>query len=159
MSLIIFFIVLNCINVILQTVKSLATINGGKMFAAIMNALAYGVYTIVLVYINNDDISLFTKTMSMAGCNFISVYIVKYFEEKLQKNKMWKIELTVSKRDRECIHQDFKRFNISHNYSIVDKWAVFNCFCLTKEESKKVKELAENWDAKYFINEAVQFRN
>ena len=45
MNLLLVFIILNIINVVLQTVKSLATVKCGKGVAAIVNALAYGLYT------------------------------------------------------------------------------------------------------------------
>ena len=49
-ELLIIFIVLNIVNVIIQTVKSLATVKCGKTVAAIVNAVAYGLYTVVVVY-------------------------------------------------------------------------------------------------------------
>ena len=49
-KLLILFIALNIVNVIIQTVKSLATVKCGKTVAAIVNAVAYGLYTVVVVY-------------------------------------------------------------------------------------------------------------
>ena len=40
-KLLIIFIVLNVVNVIIQTVKSIATIKCGKTMAALVNAIAY----------------------------------------------------------------------------------------------------------------------
>ena len=45
MKLLILFIVMNILNVIIQTIKSIATIKCGKTVAALVNALAYGLYT------------------------------------------------------------------------------------------------------------------
>ena len=45
MNLLLIFIVLNILNVIIQTYKSLITIKSGKLAAAIWNAIAYGFYT------------------------------------------------------------------------------------------------------------------
>ena len=50
MNLLILFIVLNIANVILQTAKSICTVKCGKLVAAIANAIAYGLYTVVIVY-------------------------------------------------------------------------------------------------------------
>ena len=41
-ELLITFIILNIVNVIIQTVKSIATIKCGKGCAAAVNAIAYG---------------------------------------------------------------------------------------------------------------------
>ena len=50
MKLIVIFILLNIANVIIQTVKSIATIKCGKGLASVINAIAYGLYTVVVVY-------------------------------------------------------------------------------------------------------------
>ena len=56
-TLLITFIVLSIVNVILQTVKSIVTVKCGKFSASIVNAVAFGLYTIVTVspleYINS----------------------------------------------------------------------------------------------------------
>ena len=94
MELLIIFIALNIVNVILQTVKSLATVKCGKVAAAIVNAVAYGLYTIVLVY-TMCDLPLMWKASIVALCNFIGVYVVKLIEEKARKDKLWKVEATI----------------------------------------------------------------
>ena len=54
------FIVLNVLNVVIQTVKSIATIKCGKWMASVVNAVAYGLYTIVVVY-TVCDLNLWLK--------------------------------------------------------------------------------------------------
>ena len=49
MELLIVFIVMNVLNVVIQTVKSICTIKCGKAVAAIVNAVAYGLYTYIVV--------------------------------------------------------------------------------------------------------------
>ena len=85
MKLLIIFVVLNVLNVIIQTVKSICTIKCGKVSAALINAVAFGLYTIVLVYMN-CDLNLFTKAGIVALCNLIGVYVVKLIEEKMRKD-------------------------------------------------------------------------
>ena len=84
LNLLIIFIILNILNVIIQTVKSIATVKCGKAVAAITNAVAYGLYTVVVVY-TMCDLPLTYKAIIVAVCNLIGVYVVKYFEEKSQK--------------------------------------------------------------------------
>ena len=45
MEMLIIFIVLTILNVVIQTIKSIATIKCGKWAAALVNAVAYGLYT------------------------------------------------------------------------------------------------------------------
>ena len=98
MSLLTTFILLNILNVIIQTVKSLATVKCGKTVAALVNAVAYGLYTIVVVYMM-CDLNLYVKAGIIALCNLVGVWVVKFIEEKLRKDKLWKIEATFNKKD------------------------------------------------------------
>lgn len=156
MTLLILFIVLNAFNVVIQTVKSLCTVKCGKTIAAIVNALAYGLYTVVLVYMQ-CDLSTLAKALVVGCCNLIGVYIVKVVEEKLQKEKLWKVELTI-KNDYQTLFELTNRLNtqnIPFNYSITDNQedVVFNIFCYTKVQSRKLKKSIEDLNAKYFITE------
>ena len=80
-KLLIIFIALNVVNVIIQTVKSIATIKCGKTAAAVVNAIAYGLYTVVVVY-TVCDLPLWIKVVIVGGANLIGVYVVKWLEEK-----------------------------------------------------------------------------
>ena len=68
------FIILNIANVIIQTVKSLATVKCSKGVAAVVNAVAYGLYTIVTVYML-CDLELYLKASIVALCNLVGVYV------------------------------------------------------------------------------------
>lgn len=156
MTLLIIFIVLNAFNVVIQTVKSLCTVKCGKTIAAIVNALAYGLYTVVLVYMQ-CDLSTLAKALVVGCCNLVGVYIVKVVEEKLQKEKLWKVELTI-KNDRRRLAELTGRLDgmdIPFNYSTTDnnKWVVFNIFCYSKEQSRRLKKVIEPLNVKYFVTE------
>ena len=86
-KLLILFIVMNVLNVIIQTVKSIATIKCGKTAAAAINALAYGLYTYIIV-LTNCDLPLIVKGLIVASANFVGVWIVKFLEEKAKKDKI-----------------------------------------------------------------------
>ena len=86
-ELLIIFIVLNIFNVIIQTVKSIATVKCGKGVAALVNAIAYGLYTVVTVYLM-CELPLGWKAGIVALCNLIGVYVVKWAEEKARKDKL-----------------------------------------------------------------------
>ena len=149
----ILFIVLNIVNVILQTVKSLATVKCGKVAAAIVNAVAYGLYTIVLVY-TMCDLPLMWKASIVALCNFIGVYVVKLIEEKARKDKLWKVEMTLPPEHAEKVHTMLQLVGIPHNYINIEKYVLFNCYCATQAESARVKTIANDFEAKYFVSES-----
>lgn len=153
LNLLLFFIILNVVNVVLQTAKSLFTNKGNKWSAAISNAVAYGVYTVLLVYMT-CELTLWAKVFIVGGCNLVGVFLVKFIEEKMQKDKLWKIELTVRREDGEVLARQLKKAGISLNWTTLDKWALFNCYCPTKKESHIVRETAKKYNAKFFANEA-----
>lgn len=156
MNLLIIFIVANILNVIIQTIKSICTIKCGKGIAALVNALAYGFYTYIVILMI-ADLPLLTKCLIVGLCNLIGVYIVKWAEERARKAKLWKVELTVRNEEAQKLHEDFERFNIPHNYiPNVGKWTIFNVYCATQKESHFTKEIANKAHAKYFVTETKE---
>jgi uncharacterized protein YebE (UPF0316 family) len=148
------FIVLNVVNVIIQTVKSIATIKCGKTMAAIVNAIAYGLYTVVVVY-TVCDLPLWLKVIVVGAANLIGVYIVKYFEEKGRKDKLWKVEATVSAQYVERLHNELSAVKLSHNYiDNIGKYVIFNVYCETQADSIEAKKLLDYYHAKYFVSES-----
>ena len=153
-TLLLTFIILNILNVIIQTVKSIATVKCGKTAAAIINAVAYGLYTVVTVYMM-CELELWLKALIVAVANLIGVYVVKLLEEKARKDKLWRVESTVEKCYRDELHESLLRIDISHNYiDNVGRYAVFNIYCPTQKESAIVKEILSKYNAKYFVTES-----
>jgi hypothetical protein len=153
-QLLITFIVFNIINVIIQTVKSLATIKCGKTVAAIVNAIAYGLYTYIVV-LTVCELPLWLKVAVVGGANLIGVYVVKLIEEKSRKDKLWKIESSVNGTDTKALHRDLQSKAIPHNYiEKVGKYTIFNIYCATQKESAEVKQILNNYDVKYFVSES-----
>ena len=148
------FIVLNVLNVIIQTIKSIATIKCGAWAAAGINALAYGLYTVVVVYMNADGLGLLWKAVIIGLANLIGVYVVKLIESKSRKDKLWKVECTVTRTKTSSLDDELKRVSIPHNYVIVGSHTVFNCYCATQKESLAVKEILARYSAKYFVTES-----
>ena len=107
MKLLVLFIVMNVLNVIIQTIKSIATIKCGKIAAAVVNAFAYGLYTYIVV-LTMCDLPLMWKCLIVAGANFIGVWVVKFFEEKARKDKLWKVEATIYEPYKESLIHDLK---------------------------------------------------
>ena len=153
-NLLITFIVLNIVNVIIQTVKSLATVKCGKGVAAIVNAIAFGLYTIVTVYML-CELPLMWKAGIVALCNLVGVFLVKWAEEKALKDKLWKVELTVRGNRTSVLARELEELNIPFNYiENIGKYTVFNIYCATQKESAFVKELTTRHNAKYFVTES-----
>lgn len=149
------FVVLNIVNVVLQTIKSICTIKCGKTAAALINALAYGLYTIVVIYMV-CELPLMVKVAVVALANFVGVYAVKHFEEAARKDKLWKVEMTIPTNPvslaeiyRVCVEKD-----IPMNSFDVEGYHVLNFFCSTKEQSRQVKRFVEIYGGKCFVSES-----
>ena len=153
-ELLIIFIVLNIVNVIIQTVKSIATIKCGKTAAAIVNAVAYGLYTVVVVY-TVCDLPLWLKVVVVGACNLVGVFCVKWGEEKARKDKLWKVEATVYEPYKESLINALKNTYVPFNYiEGIGKYVLFNIYCETQADSKAVKGLLDFHKAKYFVTES-----
>ena len=152
-NLLLTFIILNILNVIIQTVKSICTVKCGKGVASIVNAIAYGLYTIVTIYMM-CDLNLYLKAGIVALCNLIGVYVVKFIEEKSRKDKLWKVEMTVKKEDTKELADLFSLVKIPCNYiENVGKYTIFNVYCSTQKQSLVAKKLGKQFNAKFFVSE------
>ena len=148
------FVGLNIVNVIVQTVKSIMTVKCGKWSASLINAFAYGFYTIVTIYML-CELPLWWKAGIVALCNLIGVFVVKLIEEKARKDKLWKIEATVLRGWTKQLHKKLIEAEIPHNYlENVGKYTLFNVFCATQQESTKAKAILDQYEAKYFVSES-----
>ena len=148
-KLLFIFIILNIVNVVVQTVKSIATLKCGKGAAALVNAFAYGLYTIVTVYLL-CDLPLMWKAGIVAGCNLVGVYLVKLAEEKARKDKLWKIEATFDTEHLKTIHETVA---IPHSYIEIGSHVIFNFYAENQRQSAIVKDIINKYNGKYFVSE------
>lgn len=152
-ELLLLFIALNIANVMLQTFKTLCTVNSGKYTASIINAIAYGFYTVVIIY-TLCDLPILTKALVVGICNLVGVFIVKHIEEVRAKDKLWKIEFTVKSCCLEEIIAELQKAKVTYNWTKMPLGHVaFYAFCPTKSDSEKVKQIIEKYGAKYFVSE------
>lgn len=153
-ELLIIFIILNIVNVIIQTVKSIATIKCGKGMAALVNAVAYGLYTVVVVY-TVCDLPLWLKVVVVGVCNLVGVFFVKWGEEKARKDKLWKVEATIPTCEAESVDYLLDLNNVPHSFvKLSEKHTVFYCYCATQLVSSAVKKILDEYHAKYFVSES-----
>lgn len=151
-KLLITFIALNVVNVIIQTVKSIATIKCGKTMAALVNAIAYGLYTVVVVY-TVCDLPLWLKVVVVGVANLIGVYVVKWGEEKARKDKVWLVKITIPTESAEQAKHFLEQAEISFTYYDLQKYFVFDTFCDTQEETTKVLQICKTCGGKAFATE------
>lgn len=157
--MLILFIVCTFANVVLSTIKSVMTIKGGKVYAAIWNALAFGLYSYIVVLTATADISTLGKVAITMGCNLVGVYGVKLVEEKMRKDRLWKVEMTVPNGEygftASAMHGALNAANIPNNYVEAGKYAIFNCYCATKADTETAIAIGADYGAKFFASETT----
>ena len=151
MNIILIFIILSVINVIFSTVRSITTIKSGKIIASLISGGYFAFYNIMLIY-TVMEFPMWEKCVITFCCNVAGVFIVKLIEEKMKKDKMWKVEVTVPTKYFNAVDFDLK--NVPHSFiKISEKHTLFNFYCATQEETKKVIEICKQYDAKFFASE------
>lgn len=154
MNLFVIFIILNIFNVVIQTSKSIITIKCGKTAAAFANAVAYGFYTIVVIYMVSD-LPLTYKVGVTAICNLIGVYLVKFGEEILRKDRLWKIEATLKKDyDWPGRLSELQHMGVPTTAIDIGEYVIINFFCYNREQTKKVAAAMKEYGAKFFASES-----
>lgn len=151
------FIGLSLFNVIFSTVRSLLTINGSKTTASIVSGAYYAFYNIMIIY-TVADFPMWQKCVITFVCNVIGVFVVKWAEEKARKDKLWKVQATIPNQGLDpacddCII-DLKNSGIPMNYIDVNKYIIINCYCATQADSAKVRNILNQYNAKYFVSES-----
>ena len=146
------FVILNFINVLVNTARSLVTIKGGKWLASIANAICYGYYTIIIVITATYEMPLAIKCVAVAVVNFIGVFTIKFCEEKMQKDKMWIYNATakVCNDELKGVINLLKSAEIKLVYSkVTDNLYTMQIFSNTQKESEMIKSILDNYNIKY----------
>ena len=144
MKILILYLMLQITNVILATIKSIVTIKGSKLSAALMNALSYSVNIVVVIY-TVMDFSIWIKILITAITNFTGTYLGIYITEKLRKDRLWEIKATViTVNDYINIKNALKaQSHIKYNSMTLDdnQGYLFYVYTKNKQQSKIVRDI------------------
>ena len=154
MKIIIVFTILSIINVVFSTIRSITTIKSGKTVASLISGGYFAFYNVVLIY-TVIDFPMWQKCLITFVCNLIGVYIVKLVEEKMRKDKLWKVEVTIPTQNTETVDFELTNNFIPHSYiKISDKHTLFSCYCARQDQTATVTKIFGKYDAKYFASES-----
>lgn len=156
MKLLITFIALSIINVIFSTIRSITTIKSGKTVASIISGGYFAFYNIMLIY-TVADFPMWQKCVITFACNVVGVWIVKLVEEKMRKDKLWKIEVTVKQRDKVKLVEELVKKDIPFSMirTVNAEYTKIEAYAATQKESREIKEIIEQLEtAKYFVTES-----
>ena len=150
---IIFFFIIQLINVVLNTLRTCITASGKKFLATIITSICYGFYTIVIVY-TAGDMNLWVKVIITIITNLIGVYASMTFLEKMRKDKLWEIVATIPKSFSQSIVKELDDNNISYSsiYDNKDR-LVLHIYSQNQKTSMCIKKILNNYNAKYIVHE------
>ena len=154
---ILIFFILTLINVMLSTIKSIITVRGTRGQATLMNAVAYGFYTIIIKQIT--EFNTFTTVTVTIVANLIGVYFSMWLLDKFKKDKLWTISVTAKNSEiGNKIIDELNNFNISFRvYEILKKTGStigLDIFSENQEDSKNIKMILNKYSVKYHIVES-----
>ena len=154
---IILFIILQVINVILSTIKSIVMIKGSKWGAIIANTVYFGVYTAVLKQISAiDNLALLVIITMLA--NFFGTWAGIVITDKLRKADLWTIKTVVRveyiKDYKKALNEaDIKYISYQTTW---DEYTAVDIFSENRAQSKAIKEILLKFKVKYSIHTSHQ---
>lgn len=144
-----YFFLISLVNVILSSTKSICTVRYGRGVNVIANVIAYSFYTVVVKQTAN--LPLEVTVIATAIANALGVWLSYAVLDRLQKDRLWKVEVVVSKCHTELLH--YELYDIPHNYIELGPRTLFNFYCETKADTSKVIKHCKNYNGKFFAAE------
>lgn len=153
---IVIFAITQLINVILSTIKSIATVKAPIVHATLINIISYTLNAIITYYIARQTflvVLIFTPLT-----NAIGVPLGRYISDRFEKDKLFIYNATIkcSAEIAENIYNELKHSaGIATKYFdiVEDKIYDFAIHAETKEESKVITALLDSYKAKYYVIE------
>ena len=144
-----YFFLISLVNVILSSIKSICTVRYGRGINVLTNVLAYSFYVIVVK--QTADLPLTITVLSTAVANALGVWLSYAILDRLQKDRLWKVEVVIPKCFTERLHYELNE--IPHNYIELGPRTLFNFYCDTKADTSKVINHCKNYNGKFFAAE------
>jgi hypothetical protein len=146
------FILLQFLNIIISTFKSVLLIKGTKAHAALINAVSYSLAIFITYYVSNE-ISIYYSIPITFILNLVGVYIGLSILEKLKKDQLWRISTTVKADNINDYINELRLVGVQlmpyetgrTDYKVVD------VFSNNKEETKKIQPILKKYEVKYTI--------
>lgn len=144
-----YFFLISLINVILSSTKSICTVRYGRGINVIANVISYSFYVVVVK--QTASLPLEITVLATACANALGVWFSYVILDKLQKDRIWKVEVIVPKSFTEELHNELR--HITHNYIEMGPKTLFNFYCETKEATTTVVKRCQKCNGHFFAFE------
>jgi hypothetical protein len=144
-----YFFLISLVNVILSSTKSICTVRYGRGVNVLANVIAYSFYAVVVKQMTELD--LVVTVVATACANAVGVWLSYVILDRVQKDRLWKIEVVVAKEHTEALHEEL--CDIPHNYIEIGPRTLFNFYCSTRAETSTVLKQSKKYKGKFFAIE------
>ena len=144
-----YFFLICLINVILSSTKSICTVRYGRGINVLTNVVSYSFYAVVVK--QTASLPLEITVVSTAVANALGVWLSYVMLDRIQKDRLWKVEVVVPKHFTEVLHDELR--DIPHNYVDIGPRTLFNFYCSTKTETTVVTKKGKEYQGKFFAIE------
>ena len=151
---IVLFTICQFINVALNTAKTIIMHKEQKVSSAVINAITYGFYAIIVV-MTASALPLWIAIIITALTNLIGVYYSMWLLEHFKKDSMWEIHATIDEKYANYLYDEFDTAEIDYvslNTSNENKYMLI-IFSHDQKESALIKERLDFYEAKYNVCE------
>lgn len=154
-GLLVLFIVLTVVNVILNTARTIITVKGGLFWSSLIAALAFGFYTIVIIY-TVCDLPMWMKATVTALANFVGTYFVKWLEMKVRRDKLWMVDVVLTGNQIYAAKSYLDPWKIQYIEMPISNSdsSQFHIYSKTQDESRHIRDLLKTYNAKYIVVES-----
>jgi hypothetical protein len=144
-----YFFLISLLNVILSSTKSICTVRYGRGINVLANVIAYSFYTVVVK--QTASLPLEITVLSTAIANALGVWLSYVILDMIQKDRLWKIEVVVSKQHTDILHAALS--HITHDYIDGGPKTIFNFYCSSKAETREVITQCRKFKGRFFAVE------
>ena len=141
-----YFLLISLVNVMLNSIKSICVVRYGRGINVLMNVIAYSFYVVVVK--QTASLPLVITVAATAAANALGVWLSYVILDCLQKDRLWKIEVVISKRHTNELHTVLN--HIPHNYIDIGPKTLFNFYCGAKDETREVILQCRRYKGKFF---------
>lgn len=146
------FFVLNLINVVLGTMRSILTVKSTPFVSMVINTVSYTFYSGIVKLVSGQDMVVVLITTALT--NIIGVYIARFILDKCKKDKLWRITATIPNSiDSGMITEKLKTKDIKSVVYVGEGVKLIDIYSKTQGESIVVKEILEPLKVKYSVVE------
>ena len=147
------FFILQLINVVMSTTRTILTVTASRTTATLINTISYTFYTGIVKLISEQSLTVVLIVTFIT--NLIGVYFAMWLVNKSKKDKLWIIEVTAPTSTAMDIGEDLYQAKIGYiQIEVKNDIDSLRIYSYSQEQSLNIKKILENYkDVHYAVTE------